>query len=66
MKYICIHEKKEEITEKNHGIKNKKKEWMNFFIHVTYEDDLVEFSWCYTQYFLRNRIHIKKNYFLSN
>ena len=27
---------------------------------ITYEDDLVKFSWCYTQYFTRNRCAIFK------
>ena len=27
---------------------------------ITYEDDLVEFSWCYTKYFTRSRIFIQK------
>ena len=31
---------------------------------ITYEDNLVEFLWFYTQYFTRNRILIKKITFL--
>ena len=32
---------------------------------MTYKDDLVEVSWCYTQYFMRNGIDIEKIIFFS-